>query len=313
MMIVRLFCGGIVLKKLLLNSLLIILIMSLSGCSFVTDKLGALFNSDKNTVLHNENTEQTVPIASESSTIDSSESSSVSTEYSDTQPTEVKSITYTDVEDYLFTVTNPELIIYDAPEGEYSRTFGEVGVYTIIEEAVDAEGARWGKLKSGVGWVRFDGSALPELDLWLTTGAGGFATSLKIYSDGTFSGVSSDTEYGDNGSEYPNGTIYYCEFSGKFTDVSISDSFTLNLRPEYVDTTHTVGKTEIKDGVRYIYTSPTGISESDEYHLYLPGMTTESLPAVFLNWHLYCLGQYGETLSCYALHNLNSDFGFFES
>jgi len=35
----------------------------------------------------------------------------------------------------------------------YARTVGEDGIFTILEEQWDEEGNRWGRLKSGVGWV----------------------------------------------------------------------------------------------------------------------------------------------------------------
>lgn len=45
--------------------------------------------------------------------------------------------------------------IYKGPGYDYSyaRDVGEDGVYTIIEERLDAEGNVWGRLKSGAGWV----------------------------------------------------------------------------------------------------------------------------------------------------------------
>lgn len=45
--------------------------------------------------------------------------------------------------------------IFDAPgyDGCYRRIVGEDGVYTIVETADDEEGNRWGRLKSGAGWV----------------------------------------------------------------------------------------------------------------------------------------------------------------
>lgn len=47
------------------------------------------------------------------------------------------------------------LPIFDEPsyDGVYQRIVGEDGVYTVVEEADDGEGSRWGKLKSGVGWI----------------------------------------------------------------------------------------------------------------------------------------------------------------
>ena len=52
--------------------------------------------------------------------------------------------------------------IFDSPtyDGCYVDCVGEDGVYTIVEEQTDSEDHRWGKLKSGIGWV--DLSALAQ-------------------------------------------------------------------------------------------------------------------------------------------------------
>ena len=44
--------------------------------------------------------------------------------------------------------------VYDGPSYDdvYKQTIGKDGVYTIIEE-IDDEGNKWGRLKSGIGWV----------------------------------------------------------------------------------------------------------------------------------------------------------------
>lgn len=55
-----------------------------------------------------------------------------------------------------YTVTlDASMALYDEPsyDGCYQQIVGEDGVYTIVEEAEDGEGNRWGKLRSGAGWV----------------------------------------------------------------------------------------------------------------------------------------------------------------
>lgn len=55
-----------------------------------------------------------------------------------------------------YTVTlDAAMALYDEPsyDGCYRQIVGEDGVYTIVEEAEDGEGNRWGKLRSGAGWV----------------------------------------------------------------------------------------------------------------------------------------------------------------
>ena len=48
-----------------------------------------------------------------------------------------------------------EVSIFAGPgyDFSYDRVVGKDGVYTIVEESMDAEDNLWGKLKSGVGWV----------------------------------------------------------------------------------------------------------------------------------------------------------------
>lgn len=66
-------------------------------------------------------------------------------------PTEQRVLPYT------VKLTDPGLRIYQRPDFQANpgamETIGQAGVYTIVEEATDDAGNRWGKLKSGAGWV----------------------------------------------------------------------------------------------------------------------------------------------------------------
>lgn len=58
---------------------------------------------------------------------------------------------------YTVNLTDPEQRIYEGPDFQANisamGTIGQAGVYTIVEEATDDAGNRWGKLKSGAGWI----------------------------------------------------------------------------------------------------------------------------------------------------------------
>ncbi len=56
---------------------------------------------------------------------------------------------------YLLTVPRADQSIFSGPGYDYSfvGTVELAGVYTVVEEAEDAEGNLWGKLKSGIGWI----------------------------------------------------------------------------------------------------------------------------------------------------------------
>ncbi|MDE5768838.1 MAG: hypothetical protein K2H82_05575 [Oscillospiraceae bacterium] len=46
--------------------------------------------------------------------------------------------------------------IYSEPGGSSNGTVGSNGTFTIVQEKTDASGVKWGKLKSGAGWVRLN-------------------------------------------------------------------------------------------------------------------------------------------------------------
>lgn len=58
-------------------------------------------------------------------------------------------------EPYTIQVSDPDRLIYAEPgfERDVTASFGEAGVYTIVEECYDRDGNLWGRLKSGIGWT----------------------------------------------------------------------------------------------------------------------------------------------------------------
>ena len=46
--------------------------------------------------------------------------------------------------------------IYSSPNGGSAGSVGQNGTYTIVQEMTDSNGVKWGKLKSGAGWVRLN-------------------------------------------------------------------------------------------------------------------------------------------------------------
>lgn len=59
---------------------------------------------------------------------------------------------------YHVKVTATHLPIRSGPSVAFaSRNYIKPGVYTIIEETTSADGSKWGRLKSGAGWIILDG------------------------------------------------------------------------------------------------------------------------------------------------------------
>ena len=108
------------------------------------------------------------------------------------------------------------------------------------------------------------------------SGAGAWSTDLKIQPDGSFVGDYHDSDMGDTGDNYPNGTIYICSFSGKMSLVEQVDENSWKLHVDELTYTEPNGKEVFEDGCKYIYTDVYGLSTGDEMMLYKPGTPLDS-------------------------------------
>ena len=115
-----------------------------------------------------------------------------------------------------------------------------------------------------------------------SSGAGAWATQLMLESDGSFTGAYHDSDMGDQGENYPNGTVYFCNFEGRFKDLEQVTDYIYTMRLDYVTTEEPAGNTYYEDGVRYIASGPQGMTNADEFYLYLPGTSLTDLPDAFL-------------------------------
>ncbi len=86
----------------------------------------------------------------------------IPTEAPTEEPTEAPTVPPTETQaptepplPYLQKISSPDQAIYHGPsyDSGLAGTVEIAGTYTIVEEARDAEGNLWGKLKSGAGWV----------------------------------------------------------------------------------------------------------------------------------------------------------------
>ena len=67
--------------------------------------------------------------------------------------------------EYILRIEDPETMLYAGPGflAGAAQMVGEAGAYTIVEEAKDADGNHWGKLKSGAGWICLTEPALAPI------------------------------------------------------------------------------------------------------------------------------------------------------
>lgn len=165
---------------------------------------------------------------------------------------------------------------------------------------------------SGDTGAEFGFEALEDRLFEFCSGAGAWSTELSINSDGTFEGIYHDSDMGDIGADYPNGTRYYCSFTGKFDNLEKVDEFTYKMKLVSLVYEDEPDKEEILDGIRYIYSGAYGLVGGTDFLLYLPGAKLAELPEGYRSWvGYYDLESVEETeLPYYGLYNLNEENGF---
>jgi hypothetical protein len=155
-------------------------------------------------------------------------------------------------------------------------------------------------------------SDLTGLPFYFSSGAGAWSTAVEIMNDGAFSGYFYDRNMGENGIDYPNGTMYECSFRGKFSPLKKISDYEYSMKCESLTTSGTEGVEKIVDGVRIITAGPYGFDNADEFLLYLPGKKLVDLPDEFLIWaHLYTDSiDPSQTLAFYGFYNVGGEQGF---
>ena len=114
------------------------------------------------------------------------------------------------------------------------------------------------------------------------SGVGGWSTDLWIRADGSFHGEFHDGELGDCTDEYPNGTIYYCSFSGQMSLAEQADGSTWKIHVDQLILDP--AEETIADGIRYIPADSYGISEGEDMILYAPGTPVSIFSEEQLFW-----------------------------
>lgn len=151
----------------------------------------------------------------------------------------------------------------------------------------------------------------------LSSGAGAWSTELHIDLAGNFDGSYHDSDMGDIGNGYQNGSIYICEFNGKFTNIKKLNEYSYSMELEYIDTEEESGKEWIENEIRYIASDPYGLEEGKDFVLYIPGTPLSELSDELVDWLSMPLvwesDSRPETLPFYVLYNVTTERGFYSS
>ena len=142
-----------------------------------------------------------------------------------------------------------------------------------------------------------------------SSGVGGWSTELDMGEDGAFTGEFHDSEMGETGDDYPNGTLYTCSFSGKLGLVEQADDNSWKVRVE--ELAQDPAEEVIEEGIRYAAADIYGLSEGDEMLLYRPGTPVSALSEEMQFWaHVVNLENPPEELEDWFLSSEANNSGF---
>ncbi len=154
----------------------------------------------------------------------------------------------------------------------------------------------------------FSFSDISKLVFDFSSGAGAWCTELQVEDDGSFEGMYHDSDMGDIGDEYPNGTVYMCAFSGRFSQPKMVNDYTYSVCIEEMKLEYEVGTEEIEDDMLFKYTEPYGLEDAGDIYIYLPGAPISELPQEYMNWVMFFQDE--TELPCYGMYNINAQNGF---
>lgn len=141
------------------------------------------------------------------------------------------------------------------------------------------------------------------------SGAGGWSDDFSIEKDGYFHGNYHDSDMGDMGDDYPNGTIYFCQYEGHFADIEKVDEYTCKMKMTDIKILNDEQE-YIEDGTKFVPLAPYALSNADEVDIYLPGKPVSEIPQEVQEWlGIAYMEDKPEKLDSIALVNVNENQG----
>ncbi|MBR4194752.1 MAG: hypothetical protein IKQ54_10550 [Oscillospiraceae bacterium] len=145
------------------------------------------------------------------------------------------------------------------------------------------------------------------------SGFGGWGTQLVLNEDGSFRGRFTDANMGEGGEGY-DGTLYYCNFTGRFTNPRKLNAYTWSFELESLEARETPGDTYITDPgygrTRMVAAEPYGLQGGRTFYYYAEGAPCHRLPESFLGWVYSVSGRNSARLSSAGLYNEEGGYGF---
>jgi len=143
-----------------------------------------------------------------------------------------------------------------------------------------------------------------------SSGVGAWNTELIMGENGSFSGNYHDSEMGETGDDYPDGTVYGCTFHGQFSDPQQVDEHTWTVKVSLEPDEGQVPEA-IENGIRYVTAAPYGLEKAETVTVWSPGTPVEGLPEAFMFWsHLQEIDPDAKELPYFAIWSEADEAGF---
>ena len=138
----------------------------------------------------------------------------------------------------------------------------------------------------------FSFADLRALEFVFSSGAGAWSTQMRIAKDGAFTGNFHDSNMGESGPGYEYGTVYYCDFHGRFSEPVKINAYTYETHIEELSFANALGEQEIQDKILYIASAAYGLEGGETFRILLPTAPIGALPEDFKDWTRWSIPGY---------------------
>ncbi len=128
---------------------------------------------------------------------------------------------------------------------------------------------------------------LSKYSFEFSSGAGAWGEWFTIEKDGYVTGLFNDSNMGETGDGYEDGTRYSSSYSGHFTNLTKIDEHTYQMTLADISYKEPIGTEEIEDKILYIYTGSYCLGGTDTFTIYLPGTPLNVLSEDIYSWIRY--------------------------
>ena len=140
------------------------------------------------------------------------------------------------------------------------------------------------------------------------SGAGGWSDDFNIEKDGYFHGHYHDSDMGDSGDDYPDGTYYFSDYEGHFKNIQKIDEYTYEMTVKDLKVLN--GNDEyIEDGIKYVPLTPYALEEANKVQIYMPGKPVSEIDEEVQTWLFISYQEQQDRLDNLALVNVNENLG----